>query len=68
MTMLTHIHPNERLGRPSVGPAHARSRGAAHLGATKRFFTGVISILVATAAVAGVIAMKSAFYLSHFSH
>jgi hypothetical protein len=29
---------------------------------------GVVSTLLATAAVAGVIALKGAYYLSHFSH
>jgi Trk K+ transport system NAD-binding subunit len=39
----------------------------AHLGAIKRFFTGVLIAVLAEAAVAAVMALKTAYYLSHFS-
>lgn len=69
MTMLTHTHhPPGRLEHLSDAPGHARSPGATHVGAVKRFFAAAISILVAIAAVAGVIALKSVYYLSHFSY
>jgi hypothetical protein len=69
MNMLTHTrHPLGRLEHLSDAPGHAQSPGAAHVGAVKRIFAAAVSILVAMAAVAGVIALKSVHYLSHFSY
>jgi hypothetical protein len=35
---------------------------------TKRFWMGALTVLTAGGAVAGVIALKAAFYFSHFSY
>ena len=40
----------------------------AHLRAIKRFLAGVLVALLAGGAVAAVIALKTAYYLAHFSH
>jgi hypothetical protein len=69
MTMLTHAHdPLGRLADPAEARTHAGTQGAAHLGAIKRFFVGVFTALVATAAVAGAIALKGVYFFSHFSY
>jgi hypothetical protein len=69
MTMLTHAHgPLDRIVRPSGPRARSGTHGAAHLVAIKRFFAGVLTVLVATAAAAGVVALKGVYFLSHFSY
>ncbi len=61
MTMSMHTGRREPTAR-SFAPV-ARD----HLGATKRFFTGVLIVLLAGAAVAAAMTLKTAYYLSHFS-
>jgi hypothetical protein len=69
MTMMTHIHGSlARTARPSDARAAEGSQGAAHLSAIKRFLSGVLTVLVATAMAAGAIALKSVYFLSHFSY
>jgi hypothetical protein len=69
MTMLTHMQsPMRRSARPAEAHIPSRAQGAAHLGAIKRFFTGVLTALVATVAAAGAIALKGVYFLSHFSY
>lgn len=65
MTMLTHLHGP--LGQ-AVRHSDGRTNSAAHLGAIKRFFAGVLSVLAATAAIAGAMAMKGVYFVSHFSY
>src|SRR5262245_17479058 len=65
-TMLTHARrPLGRSARSSDVRPHARTRGAAHLGATKRFFAGLLVVLAAAGAAACVIALKTAYHLSY---
>jgi hypothetical protein len=69
MTMLAPAA--ERLaqsGRSSDVRIHATIQDVARLGSIKFFFAGVLSVLAATAAAGGVIALKSAYFLSHFSY
>ncbi len=65
MTVLTHLHgPAGSV----AGRSDARASGKAHMGAIKRFLAGVLSALAATAAVAGAMALKGAYFFSHFSY
>jgi hypothetical protein len=68
MTLLTHTgHPFERVPCPS---AKREQTGAAnaHLAMIKRFCLIALTSLLALCAVGGVIALKTAAYLSHFTH
>ena len=59
MTMLNHLHGS--LGQ-AARHSDVRTVGAAHLGAIKGFFAGVLSALVATAAAAGAMALKDVYF------
>jgi len=68
MTLLTHAgHPFER---PSYSPAKRQPTGAANacLTIAKRVCLIALTSLLAMSAVAGIIALKTAAYLSHFAH
>ena len=68
MTLLTHTgRPFERAPDSSAKrdqPAAAN----AHLAMIKRFCLIALTSLLALCAVGGVIALKTAAYLSHFTH
>jgi hypothetical protein len=68
MTLLTHTgHPFERAPYSSAKrdqPAAAN----AHLAMIKRFCLIALTSLLALCAVGGIIALKTAAYLSHFTH
>jgi hypothetical protein len=69
MTILTHDNRRGEMARPSKGRTFPDAQGArAHLGAIKRFFAGVLVVLAATAAAAAAMALKSVYFLSHFSY
>jgi len=57
-----------RNARPFGARIPARTQGEAHLGAIKRFYAGVLTALLATAAVVGAMALKGIYFLSHFSY
>jgi len=67
MTLLTHTgRPFERAAYSS---AKREQTGAnAHLAMIKRFGLIALTSLLAISAVGGIIAMKTAAYLSHFTH
>ena len=58
MAMIVHSH----------GLRHLTISARAHLGAIRRFFRGVVVVLVAGAAVTAVMAVKTAYFLSHFGY
>jgi hypothetical protein len=68
MTLLTHTgRPFERVlyssaKREPTGAANA------HLAMIKRFCVIALTSLLALSAVGGIIALKTAAYLSHFTH
>jgi hypothetical protein len=65
MTMLTHLQgPLGQAARHS----DVRTKGEAHLGAIKRFFAAALSAIMATVAVAAAMALKGAYFFSHFSY
>ena len=71
MTMLTRIRAARSSGlatRWTTGPTFARRSAAAHLATIKRFFLGVLTILVAGTAVAAIMALKIAIYLPRFHY
>jgi hypothetical protein len=70
MTMLTHTGGPFKPARYSQGRRSVAGTATAnaHLPMTKRFWMGAVTVLIAGGAVAGVIALKAAFYFSHFSH
>lgn len=68
MTLLTHTgRPFERAPYSS---AKREQTGAvnAHLAMIKRFCLIAVTSLLAISAVGGIIALKTAAYLSHFTH
>ena len=68
MTLLTHAgHPFERAPYSS---AKREQTGAAnvHLAMIKRVCLIALTSLLALCAVSGIIALKTAAYLSHFTH
>jgi len=77
MTLLSHfadpLHsngPSSRTHRPAGGagtPAHIGA-AAAQLAAIRRLLGITCAILMAGGAVAGIIALKAAIYLSHFNY
>jgi ABC-type phosphate transport system permease subunit len=69
MTLLTHYHDRSvEPVRRKHSTGHARvPTGASRETAMRRFFRGAVTIMLGTAAVAGVIAVKTAIYLPHFS-
>ena len=70
MTMLMHTHNRPQRTTRSFAPQGPTANIAArvHLRAIKRFLVGGLVVLLAGAAVAAVIALKTAYYLVHFSH
>ena len=67
MTLLSHTGPLERVPYSS---AKSEPTGAtnAHLAIIKRVCLITVTSLLAIGAVAGIIALKTVAYLSHFSH
>jgi hypothetical protein len=69
MTML--IHATNRLTQLERSPdAHIRADtlDEARPASLKGIFAGAISVIAATAAAGGVIALKAVYFVSHFSH
>jgi hypothetical protein len=64
MTLLTHYHDLPQ------GPARPRriSTTASRETAMRGFFRAAVTIMLATAALAGIIALKTAIYLPHFNY
>jgi len=68
MTLLTHTDcPFERVPYPSAKREQPAAANA-HLAMIKRFCLIALASLLALCAVGGVIALKTAAYLSHFTH
>jgi hypothetical protein len=70
MTMLTHTGgPFKPARYSSRGRTMAETATAnAHLPRIKRFWMGALAFLMAGVGVAAIIALKAAFYFSHFSY
>jgi hypothetical protein len=70
MTMLIHTRgPLERTPRSSVGRKTVRTGLAAARSATiKRFCVRALAVLAAMGALAGIIALEAAFYLSRLNY
>lgn len=58
MAMLMHTHARR----------HRVIAARAHLSTIRRFFRDVVVVLSVAAAVTAVIAVKTAYFLSHFSY
>jgi hypothetical protein len=68
MTLLTHTgRPFEPAPYSSAKPEQTGAANA-HLAMIKRFCMIVLTSLLALSAVGGIIAMKTAAFLSHFTH
>jgi hypothetical protein len=68
MTMLTHGRgAPERAGRRTRNRA-GTAAGKGHLAMIKRFVGGVVTVLAAGAAIAAIIALKTAIYLGRFDY
>jgi hypothetical protein len=61
-----------RRGRHLSGRAEARTSevmgAASHVGVIKRFGTFTLTVALLSIAAAGIVALKSAIWISHFSH
>jgi hypothetical protein len=70
MTTLAHTGASFKPARYSSGgrTMAGTATANAHLPMIKRFWIGALTVLMAGGAIAGVIALKAAFYFSHFSH
>jgi hypothetical protein len=70
MTMLTHTGGLFKPARYSPGrrTMAGTATANAHPPIIKRFRMGAVAVLMAGAGVAGVIALKAAFYFSHFNY
>jgi hypothetical protein len=68
MTMLAHTGASFKPARYSSGRRTMAGTATANLPIIKRFWMGALTVLMAGAGVAGVIALKAAFYFSHFSY
>jgi hypothetical protein len=69
MTLLTHYHDRSiEPVRRKHNTSHAGvPAGASRETAMRTFFRGAVTIMLGVAAVAGVIAVKTAIYLPHFN-
>ena len=77
MTLLSHFSDPVHTSGPALrayrhadgagAPAH-RNAADARRGAIRRWLGAAFAILLATAALAGIIALKAAIYLSHLNY
>ena len=69
MTMLAHTGSPFKPARHSSGgrTLAATATANAHLPITNRFWMGAFTVLLAGTGIAAIIALKAAFYFSHFS-
>jgi hypothetical protein len=69
MTMLAHTGSPFKPDRYSSGERTMAGTAAAnaHLPIIKRFWMGALTVLLAGMGIAAIIALKAAFYFSHFS-
>ena len=69
MTMLAHTGSPFKPSRHSSGgqTLAGTATANAHLPVTKRFSMGALAVLLAGMGIAAIIALKAAFYFSHFS-
>jgi hypothetical protein len=68
MTLLTHTgRPFERAPYSSAKREQSGTANA-HLAMIKRFCLIALTSLLALSAIGGIIALKTAAYLSHFTH
>jgi hypothetical protein len=70
MTMLTHTGGPVEPARHSSSARDAAETGAttARMATIKRFWMSVLAVLIAGGALAGIIALKAAIFLSRISH
>ena len=70
MAMLTHIGGSFKRATHQSGRQDAVGAGAAeaHLAMIKRFCIRAVTVLMAGAALAGIIALKATIYLSRFNY
>ena len=70
MTLLTHYHDRyDHLPRRARKAERRPVTASASREATMRgFFRAAVTIMLATAALAGIIALKTAIYLPHFNY
>jgi hypothetical protein len=70
MTLLTHYHdvPHDPARRDRKGWQRERPVGGSREATMRRFFWAAVTIMLGTAALAGVIALKTAIYLPHFAY
>ena len=67
MTLLTHYHDLPRSPARQDGKARERRVSASREAAMRGFFRAAVTIMLATVILAGIIALKTAIYLSHFN-
>jgi hypothetical protein len=70
MTLLTHDHGGSHYpARQARTDDRAQTPiGASREGMMRGFFRFAVTIFLSTAALAGIIALKTEIYLSHFNH
>ena len=75
MTLLSHFSHPPHTSRPALrayrqpagSPAHPGAKDA-RLAAIRRVLAAAFAILLVTGALAGIIALKTAIYLSHLNY
>lgn len=70
MTLLTHYHdlPRDPARRDRKARQRERPISGSREAVMRGFFRVTVTIMLSTAALAGVIALKSAIYLPHFAY
>ena len=70
MTILTHYHdlPHGPARHSHKAEPRGVSTTAAREAAMRGFFRAAVTIMLGTAALAGIIALKTAIYLPHFNY
>jgi hypothetical protein len=70
MTLLTHYHdlPHGPARQSRKAEPRRISTTASREAAMRGFFRAAVTIMLATAALAGIIALKTAIYLPHFNY
>lgn len=66
MTLLLHYH--DRRYDPVRSDRKVDQANASRETAMRAFFRASVTIMLATAAIAGIIALKTVFYLPHFKY
>jgi len=70
MTLMTHYHdlPQGPARQSRKAGPRRISTAASRETAMRGFFRAAVTIMLATAALAGIIALKTAIYLPHFNY